>query len=523
MKNKFISAILGGALLVTATLTPISASAETTYASAGDFIEDVLKTATSNIASSTKETAIDTVVGNITTNGDEVLYEGNSIGYWFSDDSDCLYRDTSKTEALIEDTGNGYAIDSALLSEFLTDVNEGFTEVYEPTSTDWSKIIGKYDVTLGDTVIPMNNWIDFSNKPDDYFVNISRTTGITAKSENSGEGRIVWAFSWLVDENGELYLSSGVEGTGLYNNAGTMLKQQHAFGSNTNSFGKFLTDDGNVVSASYSWITMGAKAGTSIIDPTFSLSTDASLTDTKVGKNDDETFNTLRSINDPSIIYAGTIDEAKNCGIAYFITTNIGDAIATEHNNFWTTFETTKTVKGNSTLVKRISKISNLGDSDVLVVSPTGWTVNGTDVDIFLGTQSITDIDGTADMGVAVEVESKSFKVTLPTTLPVYISQDGTVTTATNTEILNESNAAISITDVDINAKSGSDWTHVDTSPSTESGSKEFSFTTSLNPGDVLAAKATLPFTYDAAFSPDIFELENIDIANVVLTFGWAN
>lgn len=523
MKNKILCALISSAMIIST--IPISAAAETTYASANDFIKSVLKTATTNIGSTSKDTAIDNVVGNITTNGDEVLYEGNSIGYWYIDDSDCLYSDSSKTTAVIENGANGYTVDASLLSNFLEDVNEDIVEVYEPTSTNWSKIIGKYDVTLGDTVIPMSNWVDFSNKPDDYFINISRITGITAKGDSNNEGRIIWAFSWLVNENGELYISTGIEGAGIYSGNNRMAKQQHTFGSDTASYDYFrVNNDTDFALSSHSWITLDAKVGTTVIDPTFSFSKDASLADTKIGDSDIETFNTLRSINDPSIAYTGTIDNATNYGVVYFITTN--DSLfnfATMHNNFWTTFETTKTVNGNEILAKRISKISNLGDSDALVISTSGWTVNGISIDNYIGTQFITDIDGAADMGVSVEVESKSFKVTLPTTLPVYISQDGTVTTATNAEILNESNAAISITDVDINAKSGSDWTHVDTTPSTESGSKEFSFTTSLNPGDVLAAKATLPFTYDAAFSPDIFELENIDIANVVLTFGWAN
>lgn len=540
MNHKIISTILSSALMISALSLLMNASAETTYASAGDFLENVMKMATSNITSETKETAINNVVSNITVTGNEVFYETESIGYWFSDASDTLYKDAEKTVTLIESGQNGgYVIDSSLLSELLTDVNDGITETYEPTSTDWSKIIGKYDITLGDTVIPMNNWVEISVDSTEEWatfpsignnsINISRITGVTIQNISS-EMDYVMAFSWLVDQNGELYISNNIETIGKCWGTIYVSKLTHGFGE-ASTTEMLPTNMQSYQTSDYPWITLGARITTTVIDPSFSYSRNASLLDKQSSKADDASYNILRNVNDPSIIYSGTLAESTHCGIAYFIKNyDFSDRnatgfskLATEHNNFWTTFETTKTVVGNSTLVKRISKISNLNTTDVLVVSPTGWTVNGTDVDIFLGTQTNTVPGGATDVDVNIEIENKNFVVTLPTALPVFVSRNGDIHTATNATILNESNAAVKITDLAISAKPDSDWTLVDANPSQEAGMKEFSFNTSLSVDNTINAGADLPFTYNAAFSPEIYNCENFSAATVTITLDWAN
>lgn len=531
MKNKVISALLSGALFIT-TLTPISASAETTYATVNDFIEDVMKIATSNITSTTKEEAIDNVVNNITITGDEVFYEGNSIGYWYSDDSDTLYSDLGKTSTLIDNNGTGYIVDSALLSDFLTDINGELVEKYEPTSTDWSKIIGKYDVTLGNTTIPVDNWVDITDVTNSNYINISRITGVTIKK---GSTTWIMAFSWLVDENGELYISSGIEGVGStidrYSKIGIIKHTSGStYGDIASSFSILNSSQGIYCDNGYHWITLDASTTASVIDPTFSISKDATLNDKQTGRADDESFNTFRNINDPSLVYTGTIDEAKSCGIAYYTLNGLTAyddsselVFMNNHNNFWTTFEASQTVTGNTLLTKRLSKISNLNSTDTLTISSNGWEINGIDVDTFLGTQENTVAGGATDMGVNIEVETKNFKAVLPTTLPVFVNRDGTIVTATNAAIKNESNDDIIITDLEINARPGGDWTLVNTTPSQEASAKEFSFSTSLNIGNVINKDAELSFTYTAAFSPSIYDCENLDAATVTVTLDWAD
>ncbi len=536
MRNKIISAFLGGALLAVTVLTPtINVSAETTFSSADELIEDVLTTAIADIASSTKDAAIDAVTADITITNDEIFYDGASIGYWYSDSSDCLYADSARTETLIEGETNGYTVDPDLLTELLTDVNAGLTETYEPTTSDWSKIIGKYDITLGDIMIPADNWAELPTDGSEY-VNISKLTGVTTNSPYTGgtafKKNWVFAFSWLIDENGSLYISSGITSVGSngINTATTMNKLTHIIGSDTLTSGYVKKADGSggALTTVYNWITLGANITTTSIDPVFTLATDQTLATEVSIQGNDETFTTLRSIDDPSLTYSGNIADANKQGVAWFVYdwdySNSTDsaALATAHNNFLTSQTANKTIVGNSLLSKRITKISNLNVSDVLVISSTGWTVNDVDIDEFLGTQVLITAGSAADMSVAVEVESKNFQVVLPTTLPVYVALDGTVSTATNAAIVNESNAAVEITEIAINAAPAGGWTLVDTIPSTDEGATEFSFSTSLNVGDRMDVDETLPFTYDAAFSPTIFEVEELDAATVSVTLDWA-
>ena len=528
--KKFASVAISSALLITTMLTPMNAYAETTFASAKDFIKDVLTVSALSIDSSTKESAIDTVSNKITVNGNEVLFNGNAIGYWFAEDSDTLYTDSAKTSTVIDNTTNGYTVDSALLSTLLTNVNDNITEVYEPTSTDWSKIIGKYDVTLGTTNIPMDCWIDSSYFDDNNYINISRLTGILCEY---GADNIVLVFSYVVDKNGDLYLSPMESAGNISNYSGAVHKKAvHSYSEVGFPEKEFLCN-GNTITKSKTWFTLDITKTDKYIAPVFTFYTNATLSDPEVGAIEDESFYIYRNITDPSITYTESLSEATKYGIVWYpisieTSGNTGSwsnsaTKATEHNNFWTTFDASKTVVGNSALTKRITKISNLSSTDILIVSSNGWTINGTDIDEYIGSQTLTLAGGALDMGATAEVESRNFRVTLPTTLPMFVSRGGEVITATNASILNESNDVVTITDVNIATAANSDWTLVNTTPSQEKDAKEFSFTTSLNIGDQMAAGATLPFTYEVAFSPEIYQLETLDVATVTVTLDWAS
>ena len=238
---------------------------------------------------------------------------------------------------------------------------------------------------------------------------------------------------------------------------------------------------------------------------------------------------TMCRVDDPSDIFndGDAINTHQACGIAYYIPTQTYSNIGMQElvrllNTRFNSYSATKTVTGNSILSKRVAKLGALSETDVLIISPTNWTVNDTDIDEYIGEQLLTVAGGTADMGVAVEVETKNFQVVLPTTLPVFVALDGTVSTATNAAIVNESNAAVTITDLNINAAPASGWTLVDTTPSQDDGATEFSFSTSLNIDDTIDANDELPFTYDAAFSPAIYDIDRIDVSTVSVTLDWA-
>ena len=147
-------------MAVSCAVLPSTAQAETTYASPSELITDAIEVALSGVESSTYDTAIANIQSLITVNGNDVSYDGSIIGYWDSATSDVLYKDSSMTEKVLYNDGESiWRFDPTILAEILEDVNNNLIETIVPTTTDWSKIIGKYDVTLGNVTIPANQWI----------------------------------------------------------------------------------------------------------------------------------------------------------------------------------------------------------------------------------------------------------------------------------------------------------------------------------------------------------------------------
>lgn len=546
--RKLISVLTAVSIAATTlTLQESSVYAANTFATANDFISDVVTTALADITSATKDTAITTVLADVSTSGDSVTYKGTPIGYWDSADSATLWTDSSKTNKLIEESGEGYKVKPSLLATILSDINNDLVETYTPVSTDWSKIIGEYDVTLGDVTIPANNWIELttSEEPltDGSSFSISDRENI--KESNLGKlssGDDLVYFSWLVDSAGDLFIQEQL--VGVYDGKDNM-GQYGAFAryvSNTNSYqdkGYYGASSGlntwdalahGLYDTNYLSIGVTAPSASTLFAKLYMHNVTLSTMCT-VNVEHDTTVSTLRKVTQPSVTYTDDIANASAYGVVYALTKDIGlqgksiSEVHTEHLAMFTSSPSAqKTKVGNAKLEKRITKLSGLTGSDVLTVSSTGWSLNGTsDFDTYFTTQQLTNAGDIVDITATADIEPLSFNVVVPTTLPIYIDANGRVNVADNAKVTNQSNAAIEITSIDIEAKAGCGWTLVASTPSEARDAKEFSFSTSLVADTVLAKNEELPFTYTPQLSPSTDGVDALDLASVLLTLDWAD
>ena len=473
--RKLTSTFLAASIAATTMISTSIVVSAVTFTSADDFIADVIETALAGVESSTKDTAIATAKSKITISGDAVSYDGAPIGYWYSDSDTTLWADTGRTTELFKKTTAGYETDPTTLKLIMSDVNEDLVDTYTPSTTDWSKIIGRYDVKLGDITIPANQWIKCdiasNDKPitTNEVVNISALSGIDRNTIGSGQysSKNIYILSYMIDSNGKLYLQNGI--AQLFTFAGSW----HATWINANGTslgyswrdGKTETTHGNASCSYKPLIKVGlTSSGTDLKAKIYATNTSHSDCDSLFPYESTEgdsfkiTTVQLLNVNDGGDINSSSVADAKSVGVIYFTGTqgNITDSISCKNAvpKMYTSNSASRTVTGSALLTKRLAKITSLAPTDYLEVGSAGWLVNGTDnFDTYLGVQSLTMAGDTVDIDAVAEVEALNFNVVVPTTLPIYVASDGTITAATNATAENKSNAAVRITDIVISEK----------------------------------------------------------------------
>ena len=147
---------------------------------------------------------------------------------------------------------------------------------------------------------------------------------------------------------------------------------------------------------------------------------------------------------------------------------------------------------------------------------------------------------GDSSVPVTLTSTAATFSVTVPTALPITVSADGTVTTANDVKIINNSPGAVKVTNMTI---SSGEWTEVDydtidvAALQTDShvlamningdkttGDNAITFTPANWPkmdGKNAGTTDELPITYDAKLSIQTAENNDVTIATVVFTIGW--
>lgn len=556
--KKLLSLILSVSLLVTMFVVP--AYAVGVYGSAADMIEAVITAATSNVSSPSLSSAISTTKSKITVSGDEVSFDGNVIGYWYSDSSNVLWTDSSKSSIVMQETASGYDALPSTLKTLLTDVNSQLTETYTPTTEDWSKIIGKYDVKLGGKTIPKEQWITMDIQASDDWSNTNNLTnftsitgknvsnlGVDLSQRGSDSTETVNIKAWVVDVNGNMYISNGLEvltqapphngyPAYAYFSIDTLSTQYTTLSALKAVAGSQTFAYANVVPYIKIKLVQGDESHSNYLMPEVFF-TDVGNTNALAGikdnpwNQDDLTLYELRNIADPSEIYSGDLQSIKASGILWLTGAQLGvptDAYQyhwhSAHTSMFDSFSASKTVRGDSALTKRISKLSSVNAAEPLTIDDNGWyTADGTSIDDFIGSQNVGNAGDTADINAVADVEPMSFNVIVPTTLPVYIDAAGVVSTASNATIVNKSNAAVKLQAINIIAVEDSGWTLVDSSPSTVRDAMEFTFRTSLTADTVLAKDEVLPFTYSTELSPLTDGADSLDLATVQVTVDWAD
>lgn len=542
MLRKFFSTTLGAACLLSVCTFPQSiVYAVESYDSAAALITEAVEVSVTNVESTTLPDALADLTSKISMSDDQVLYNGTPIGYWYSEESSVIYKTSAKSDTIFEKNDNGFIVDPEVLKLILTDLNNNLIENYVPTTDDWSKIVGKYDITMGDATIPAEQWITFSEVGDTFAGSKSRdreTINLTKLGGRypSGYAKMdtALAFAWLIDDKGDLFIQNNMSYLSDHN---TNVYQCNVTAGGFKEYGTI--PNGYPYESNYNTL----RVGLNYLNTTDEVSkaklhtiyyvTDTTCTYDTVIYNEDilgyNAANLLR-IDDPSIVNECSYEDAKAYGVAYF-TINQIEGASTSDNAMWNvrkkmldSYSCGKLVRGNTTLTKRLDKLGYLSSADVLEVCDSGWYVNdGTNIDSYMGTQYITLAGDTADIDAVADIEPLNFNVVVPTTLPIYVQADGTVSTANNAIVINKSNAAVKIRDVDIEGKPNNGWTLVEHKPSDVRDSNEFTFTTSLAADTVLDRGETLPFTYDADLSPMTIGSDALDLAVVHITVDWAD
>ena len=166
------------------------------------------------------------------------------------------------------------------------------------------------------------------------------------------------------------------------------------------------------------------------------------------------------------------------------------------------------------------------------------------------GTSSVT-LSSTADGSIGGDPAATKMSVTVPTVLPIAVGTDGTVSTATDAKIVNNSFGAVKVASVNIEAAQGWALTafgNKDTLAHEKVNSNKFGFQIALGNGAAQitdnknASKQTLldtaiegcymsgagdqtansvEVTYDAIVTPVSEAITNTSIASVLFVIAW--
>lgn len=141
--------------------------------------------------------------------------------------------------------------------------------------------------------------------------------------------------------------------------------------------------------------------------------------------------------------------------------------------------------------------------------------------------------DSPASVPVELTVSAATFSVTVPSVLPITVNSEGTITTADDVKIVNNSAGKVAVKNIVINGTNG--WKLDDIFQDFKNkpvNDKTFGFSINgLNVWNnseiastfpVVEADSSVPFTYNASIAPQS-EALSTTIANVIFTIGWCD
>ena len=146
----------------------------------------------------------------------------------------------------------------------------------------------------------------------------------------------------------------------------------------------------------------------------------------------------------------------------------------------------------------------------------------------------ITTAGSSASSTVTLTVAAAAFSVTVPTSLPVNVAADGTVTvSATNPKLRNNSAGPVRVTDIAINGNNG--WSVIDYTADLSAvavNTKQLAL--SINGKKAVSEKSAMlasftaietsgeqEFTYAANIPAQSAAISGVEVASVTFTIGW--
>ena len=162
-------------------------------------------------------------------------------------------------------------------------------------------------------------------------------------------------------------------------------------------------------------------------------------------------------------------------------------------------------------------------------------------------TSSVT-LSSTEDGSLGGDPAATAMSVTVPTVLPIAVGTDGSVTTATDAKITNNSYGAVKVSGVSIQAAQGWHLTDFETNMANEKvDSNQVGFALTIGGGEQLATDSTeasqallaeaiegcymtgvgntagnsVAIAYDAVVSPVSNAVTNTGVASVIFTVEW--
>lgn len=153
----------------------------------------------------------------------------------------------------------------------------------------------------------------------------------------------------------------------------------------------------------------------------------------------------------------------------------------------------------------------------------------------------ITSNGGNSNVPISLTAEAATFNVTVPTSLPISVAADGTVTTSSNVKIVNNSAGRVRVTGLKItgvdaweivnydnanmaNEKVGSTKVAMEINGDKTTADDTITFTASNFPalnGKGATSGKELPITYHAKVPAQSSAKTDISVANVTFTIGW--
>ena len=520
-----IKPLLCAAMVAATCLVAPSTVHAADYTTPQELLSDMLTYAVSGISDVDYSDEIASVLTGVQldTTTNIVSYKGDPIGTWDAALPNLLSTTTGGNHAVCKQSGTQWFVHADILATLVQDIDHNLLDGEVDETTTWTADLFKYGITLGGVKFnPKQVITPFAIRgsnvmfDDGCYLDITDKYQIKISDLEQGVNELGY-IPFLIDANGDLYVYSVAQEV-YSKNSGKTVNLAYIGADGATGLGGWFEADVDTGDINKS---IGDYLNIYLLNT--SNSTTASRACIFLIKEDGDTSTYLRGllgsrnvvtnryeylkVGDPSVIYDETVAPLHTGVLLYN-----GATAGIDASVFTNMFSTTPS----------INRLTSLDPDTVVELSPTGWAVSDYG-SVGAGSQSVNTAGSVANVPAVATVDAMSFKVVVPTSLPIYVDTLGITYTASNAVIENYSNASIELSSVVVEPTKNSGWRLVDTVPSETRDAKEFNLTTSITDGVSIGRNGKLPFQYRAALSPVTDGITNLEIASVLITVDWVD